>query len=212
MALTDKDGKKLSVDGVDEKIVLLLDQVTDGLEGRLAAKLTTVEEAVQPLSELPAQVTKLTEALEAKPKDDKGENDDKDKNAGGGDEPPTWATKLIERVDGLASEREADKKASAMRTRVAAYLDAKRPNLSGKHRERVEARLLAIEPEDDKAIEKGLGDLKQEFADLGVGNVDTIFSADKAAENGDSGGGSDKDQAKREAMERIQKRDPASMK
>lgn len=174
------DGKPVNLEGVDAKVVGLLEVVG-------AALTTQVETAVAGVGE--TVTTKVTEALKpvatqieelkkapapapgAKPGDKPGDKPEPDM--------PTWAKAMMEKVDGLATERAAEKEGATIAGSVKGYLDKHLPNL-GESRAVIERRLVSMKPKDEAAIKAAVTELREEYKLAGV-DVKK-FDADPAGE------------------------------
>lgn len=220
MALVNKEGKPIDTSGVDAKIVGLIEsaldgvtaQVTAGTAESVSAAIAPITEKLEALGGFGEKLTELESKLgQAKPKDQSGGGDPKDQGKGGGasDELMQAIKDLAEKVNGIASEREAEKSQTATTQRVDAWLKQHRPNLPDAARARVRARVIAGNPADDKAVEAAVKDIQQEMADLGVKDVDTMFNADPKNEGGSAGAGDGTAEAKKQAsLDQVKSRKP----
>lgn len=151
------------------------------------AKIT---EAVTPITSRVEQVEGKVKA--APPATPPASTDPLAKPATGGDNAVIQTlvdsiNKLTEKVEGVVSERDAEKSKSAARRLVDETVAKKYPNLKGKPA--VMAKLYAAEPKDEAALDALVESEKAYAAALGLDTK--VFGSDPATENGKPGEGSD---------------------
>lgn len=177
------DGKPVSIDGVDAKVVGLLDVIGNALSTQIETAVAGVGETVktqvtEALKPVATQIEELKKAPApapgAKPGDKPG-----DKPAPGADDMPAWAKGLVDSVTALTTERAAEKEGATIAGSVKGYLDKHLPNL-GEARAVIERRLVSMKPRDEAAIKAAVTELREEYR---VAGVDVKkFDADPAGE------------------------------
>lgn len=169
------DGKPVNLEGVDAKVVGLLEvvgaalttQVETAVAGVGETVKTQVTEALKPVATQIEELKKAPAPTPPKP-GDKPEPD-----------MPAWAKGLVEKIDGIATERAAEKEQATVAGSVKGYLDKHLPNL-GDARAVIERRLVAMKPKDEAAIKQAVTELREEYKLAGV-DVKK-FDADPAGE------------------------------
>jgi len=198
------EGKPISLDGVDEKVVGVINALGSALSEQVEASSTATTEAVNAAvtAALEPVTTKLAEIEKVKPT---GKPDDKPTGTPD-DQPPTWAADLIETVNGLKSEREAEKQQGTVASMVKGYLDKNLPNL-GDARAVIERRLIAAAPKDEAAIKAGVEEIRDEFKAFGA-EVTKQYDAKPESEGAKEEPKDDKEREKAEKMELLGKTKP----
>ncbi|MCL4221037.1 MAG: hypothetical protein KJZ65_06680 [Phycisphaerales bacterium] len=189
------DGKPVSLEGIDAKIVGLLEvvgaalttQVETAVAGVGETVKTTLTESLKPITTQIEEIKKTAPAPGA-PTPKPGEK------PAPGDDMPAWAKGLVDSVTALANERAAEKEQVTVAGSVKAYLDKHLPNL-GDARAVIERRLVALKPKDEAAIKQAVTDLREEYR---VAGVDVKkFDADPKGEGA-------KDQPKDDSPEAVE--------
>jgi len=196
MPLKDKNGNPISTEGVDEKVVSLVEAVVESqnaaLEKSVVATVgekidTKLEGLTTSLTSLTESVKQLEDAATTPPK-----HDDKDK-------PDPNAEKIAEleaRVRALSDDRAGERSTAECNARIDAYLAEKLPNL-GDHAGFFRDELRRAAPKDDATMEAAVAAAKKRvgsFVSEDVGK--RIFSADPVKE------GAEKTEADEKANER----------
>lgn len=162
------DGKPVSTEGIDAKIVGLLEvvgaalttQVETAVAGVGETVKTTLTESLKPITTQIEEIKKAAPAPGA-PTPKPGEK------PAPGDDMPAWAKGLVDSVTALANERAAEKEQVTVAGSVKAYLDKHLPNL-GDARAVIERRLVALKPKDEAAIKTAVTELREEYRLAGV--------------------------------------------
>lgn len=166
-------------DGVNDATVAAIGtMIGASLEPVTASIAETVKTS---LSEALAPVTQEIEQIKkaGAPAPDPKANPPK---GGGGDaEPPAWAKGLIEKVDGIAKERDAERDQRTTEQLVKAYFDKHLPNLQG--RDVLMRRAVTAKPKDEAALKTLVGEFQQEYASVvGKDAATKAFSASPGKE------------------------------
>jgi hypothetical protein len=200
------DGKPISTEGVDAKIVALMTAVGEAISTRVEAASNAANEGLTEAvtAAVTAAVEPISTEIEAIKKAKPGEPDPKPGDTPN-DEPPVWATKLMDTVNGLAAEREAEKQQGTVSTLVKSYLDKNLPNL-GDARVVIERRLVAAAPKDEAAIKSAADAIREEYK--AVGAEGKIFDADPAKEGATDEPKDDAERDKKDKLELLSKPRP----
>lgn len=176
------DGKPVSLEGVDAKVVGLLEVVGAALTTQVETAVAGVGETVKTtMTEALAPITSQIEEIKKAPGSASRatEENPEGKPGASGDEMPAWAKGLVDSVTALANERAAEKETQTVAGSVKAYLDKHLPNL-GESRAVIERRLVAAKCKDEAAIKAAVTELREEYRLAGV-DVKK-FDADPAGE------------------------------
>lgn len=185
MKLIDKDGKPLSTEGVDPKVVTLITAGFESLSGQvggaISASLKPLETKFETsLGELRTTIQSLPTAT---PKKDDAPAVDT----------PTASTDpavkaILDKLEAMEKKQAeleqsaaADRETKAAGTLTQGYIEKHFPNLRGK--DIIVARISAAKPKDEEAVKAELDKIKAEQAAIyGEDAVSKTFSADANAE------------------------------
>lgn len=210
MALKDKAGNEIPLDGVDAKVYGLIERALEGATAGLGALVTTaVAESVKgALDETLKGVNEKIAAVEAKvaAAPTKGKEGDGPPKAPEGESDLAKALKsLTEQVTKLTQERESETKRTAAERLADEFIGKKLPNLSADAKGVLRRRIVAAQAADEAAAAKLVDEWKAELKAAGVDTSAPQFSADPKKE-GAAGGGGEDEEAKRAKIEKIKSR------
>lgn len=162
--ITDANGKPVSLEGVDAKVVGVLGAIGAALSTQIETAVAGVGETVktQVTEALSPIATQIEEIKKAAPNPGAPKPGDKPEP-----DMPAWAKAMMEKVDGLATERAAEKEGATVAGAVKGYLDKHLPNL-GESRAVIERRLVAAKCKDEAAIKTAVTELREEYRLAGV--------------------------------------------
>lgn len=183
MKLIDKDGKPLSTEGVDPKVVTLITAGFESLSGQVGGAISA---SLKPLeTKIETSLGEIRTNIEAMPKAEP-KKDESLTNENTSSDPAVKA--ILDKLEAMEKKQNdleqstaAEREAKAAGSLTQSFIEKNFPNLKGK--DIIIARISAAKPKDEEAVKAELGKIRAEQeAIYGKEVVEKTFSADPSAE------------------------------
>lgn len=192
--MKDKNGNPINMTGIDDKLVSVLTQFSEGITAGINGQIGVVQKSVDTkFGELGGKIEALGKPAEPKP-------DDKTPDPKGGESELAKAlAKITEKLDGLEGRINQDKERETVTALGEGWLKKNAPHMKPEQRSAVLARIVAAKPKDEDGVKQVIDQVKAEYAAIGGEAALKPFSTEPSKE-GASEPSADEVKAKKDAL------------